>query len=198
MIEFIPETHTYLVDGVIVPSVTRIIRTVSGEDYSQVPPSVLDAKADYGTRVHAWLQAYFEKQPLPEITDMMKLSTDQVSELLESHDIETIYAEKAVNYGQRMAGTFDLLAKVDGLMTLIDHKTTAKFDKEYLEWQCGCYALCIMNTFGWEVKQCYCLWLPKGKKGELIRIHPKSAMEVEDLLKKYEANTKHSSAELPF
>lgn len=198
MIEFIPETHTYLVDGVIVPSVTQIIREVSGADYSSVPGAILNAKAYYGTKVHEWLQAYFEGGTLPEISELMKISTDQVPELMKDRNIRSEYTERAVHYSGRMAGTFDLLANMDGWETLIDHKTTAKYDPEYLAWQCGCYKLCIKKTLGITVDQCYCLWLPKGKAVQFIEVKPKTEEEVEELLQSYEANRKYSAKELPY
>lgn len=198
MIEFIPETHTYLVDGVIVPSVTQIIRKVSGADYSAVPGAILNAKADYGTAVHEWLQAYFEGNKLPKISELMKISTDQVPELLKNHKIQSKYTEQVVHYGDRMVGTFDMLANVDGKEALIDHKTTAKYDSDYLEWQCGCYKLCIKETLGIDIEQCYCLWLPKEKRVQLIEVKPKTEVEVKELLNNYEADQKHCAEELPY
>ena len=41
MVEFIEEGHIYLVDGVIVPSVTQILHRVFPEKYEGIPKEVL-------------------------------------------------------------------------------------------------------------------------------------------------------------
>ena len=44
--------HVYRLNGNIIPSVTKIIRTVAGKDLSHVPPDVLKKAADRGTAIH--------------------------------------------------------------------------------------------------------------------------------------------------
>lgn len=50
---FVPETHTYLVDGREVRSVTQILNDVGLINYDLVPQAVLDRKAQIGTAAHA-------------------------------------------------------------------------------------------------------------------------------------------------
>lgn len=49
---FIPETHTYLVDGVEVPSVTQVLRDSGILDYRFVNQEVLHRASRFGTAVH--------------------------------------------------------------------------------------------------------------------------------------------------
>ena len=56
MVEFIEDGHIYLVDGVIVPSVTQILHKVFPEKYEGIPKEVLNAKAVYGTDVHKYIE----------------------------------------------------------------------------------------------------------------------------------------------
>ena len=58
MIEFIPDYHVYLVDGIITPSATQIIRGLMGDMYSNIPQYILNAKADYGNTVHDLIERY--------------------------------------------------------------------------------------------------------------------------------------------
>ena len=51
-LEFFPETHTYLYDGLMLPSVSRILGTKYKNEYASVPPAVLDNAAQRGTAVH--------------------------------------------------------------------------------------------------------------------------------------------------
>ena len=57
MIEYIDEIHTYLIDGIIVPSVSQILHDkVFPDKYKGVPEKVLMAKAEYGTKVHSIIE----------------------------------------------------------------------------------------------------------------------------------------------
>ena len=49
IIEFIEETHTYLLDGVIIPSVSEII---SDDTYASIPPHILQFAATRGKAIH--------------------------------------------------------------------------------------------------------------------------------------------------
>ena len=51
-IEFIPETHQYIVDGKEVPSVTTILNYMSDVEYGKIPQATLDQAARRGTLVH--------------------------------------------------------------------------------------------------------------------------------------------------
>lgn len=51
-------THTYLVDGEEVPSVTTILQPLSNRAYSAVNPSVLEYARNRGTAVHEALEIY--------------------------------------------------------------------------------------------------------------------------------------------
>ena len=44
--------HVYRLNGEIIPSVTKIIRTVAGKDLSHIPPEILKKAAERGTAIH--------------------------------------------------------------------------------------------------------------------------------------------------
>ena len=44
--------HVYRLNGKIIPSVTKIVRTVTGQDLSHIPPDVLSSAAERGTAIH--------------------------------------------------------------------------------------------------------------------------------------------------
>lgn len=52
MLVFDEATHTYTVDGVVVPSVTQILSGACLYDFSMVAPDVLERKRQIGTAVH--------------------------------------------------------------------------------------------------------------------------------------------------
>jgi len=53
VIEFLEEPHIYLKNGVIVESVTTLLKKYKFKDkYSDVPSNILKAKAEFGSGVH--------------------------------------------------------------------------------------------------------------------------------------------------
>ena len=57
-LEYIEDDHIYLVDGVIVPSVTQILKKRFGGMYSHVDKITLGKAADAGTKVHKSIEEY--------------------------------------------------------------------------------------------------------------------------------------------
>ena len=52
MIEFIEETHTYLYEGIIIPSVSEILHFIFPDKYKNVDKEILYKKAIYGSKIH--------------------------------------------------------------------------------------------------------------------------------------------------
>ncbi|MEI3508773.1 MAG: hypothetical protein V8R01_06720 [Bacilli bacterium] len=61
-----------------------------------------------------------------------------------------------------MLGRSDIKASVNGKLAIIDIKTTAELDEDYVSWQTSYYELADE-----PVEELYCLWLPKGRLGKL-------------------------------
>src|SRR5687767_7346130 len=58
--EFDELTHTYRVDGQVVPSVTQILQALDIVDYSYIPPAVREAALLRGRKVH--IATHFDDQ----------------------------------------------------------------------------------------------------------------------------------------
>lgn len=65
MVDFDEQTHTYRLDGVVIPSVTQVLASMS--DFSWVNPAVLARKADIGRKVHKVCE-WWDKDELDEET----------------------------------------------------------------------------------------------------------------------------------
>lgn len=187
-IEFIESTHQYIVDGVLTPSVSEILKFIFPNKYSNVPASVLKAKAEFGTHVHEAIEKYENCEDV-ELTPMEEIVFEQYLELKEKYEIEPIEQETLVHFEDRYCGRLDMIANVNGVRSLVDIKTTAKVDKESLSWQLSMYkfAYLSVNPKGYFEKL-YCLWLPKGELGRLIEIEPKSINEILEVLDRYESH----------
>lgn len=180
-IEFIEENHIYLVNGIITPSVSDILKFLFPKKYANIPESILKAKSEFGTHIHEAIEAY-EKGKEPRLTDMERVTFNQYLKLKEEYQIKPITMEEIVHYEDRFAGRLDMTAYVLDEESLIDTKTTAKLDIESLEWQLGMYQL----AKGKKYKKCYCLWLPKKDLGQLVEIEPKIKDDILEVLDRYE------------
>jgi len=187
-IEFIPDTHQYLVDGVLVPSVTTIIKKILPDKYKGISTSILQKKAEYGTKGHSIIETIGSNlmndvEALEYIKELyqakyinqdMFISLREFIRLARKNNMDIIENESMVAYGHEFVGTLDMIADVKGKRSLIDIKFTQELDKEYLSWQLGMYSMASSEKF----KEYYCLWLPKGKMGKLEPIEIKTEEEI--------------------
>lgn len=184
MVEFIEETHQYLLNGILVPSVTQILKLVFPDKYKNIDERVLNDKAKYGTKLHECIEIIEKNKPKRPISYCKRYlgidiyqeeSLKQYLRLKEKYNIEVLENEKIVYYEDKYCGTLDIKAKVNGDTAIIDIKTTYELDKDYVAWQNSYYELADE-----EVDKLYCLWLPKGHLGDLYEV---DRIDKEKLLK---------------
>jgi hypothetical protein len=188
VIEFIEETHTYLVDGIEVPSATTILSaTVFKDKYSGIPQFVMDKAAQFGNGVHKAI----ETKDYAEISsnDLQLGCILDYQDLLKDNNVEEVGHEIITHYNLDYAGTCDLLIKVNGQLAIADIKTTSKLDKEYLSWQMSFYLYALydnglIDTL--DMKLHY-FWLPKPRygKAQFGEVPVKSREEVMELVRMY-------------
>lgn len=182
MIEFIEETHTYLVNGMIVPSVSQILRsTLFSKQYEGVPKFRLEQAAQFGTNVHKAI----ETDVTDDLSLVEKLCYDEWIKIKNKNNISVIAQEQVVHYEDKYCGTFDGLFEIDGKIYLNDFKTTYKLDKEYLSWQLSFYKLAYENMYDKKIDGLVAVWLPKKRIGEFVEIEIKSKEEVLELVDRY-------------
>lgn len=196
MVEYVEETHTYLIDGVIVPSVTQLLKYKFPNKYKDIPEQILNDKAEYGTRVHRLIEIINDKETgdnmavlatVKEFDYIIYNSLKQYIGMCVKYNIKPLSQEQIV-YNELLAGRYDMTAEVKEELSLIDIKTTAVLDKEYLSWQ-----LSIYNWLGkLKVKKLYCIWLPKKELGKLVEIDFKTDKEIEDLIKEWSENNENN------
>ena len=83
----------------------------------------------------------------------------------EKYNIVITDSEKRVHYLDKYAGTLDLKGYVNNKSAIIDVKTTYELDEIYVAWQDSLYELA-----DGKVDELYCIWLPKGRLGKLIKL----------------------------
>lgn len=173
-LEFDKETHTYIKDGIILTSVTQLLQELFPLKYENVPKEILNQKAEYGSYVHKLIEIIEKKKPknpLGYIRRYYKPNIYQEESLKdylnikEQFKIEITDSEKMISYKMLYAGTLDLKGYVNGKKAIIDIKTTYNLDELYVSWQNSLYELADE-----PVEELYCLWLPKGRLGKLIKL----------------------------
>jgi len=188
MIEFFEDTHTYVCDGIETPSVTNIITQLPQfiDMYKGIPKSILKRKAEYGDKVHEMVEQYAMTGEVPdyERKSYEGIAVKRYMQLAIENDIHGISTEQAVAYYDNeiplYAGKYDLLATVKGEKAIVDIKTTAKYEANYLSHQLTLYKLAIEQLLKEDINKAYCLWLPKKNLGRLIEVQfqePKGLLE---------------------
>lgn len=148
-VEFDPATHTYLVDGVKVPSVTQLVAPL-GADYDEpddFTEGILDAATDRGTTMHAYLEhrLYGGSREDFELPDMYAPYADAADLFLAEHEITPLAVETAMP-GNGFAGTPDLICEFDGETAIVDYKFVSQLAKSKVGAQLAGYAeLCREN-----------------------------------------------------
>lgn len=149
-LEYIDDSHTYLVDGIIVPSITQMIGARFKHKYDGVKTETLREAARKGTEVHEAVERYAilgEDSELPEVRGFKFLQ--------KNYGFKVIEAEKQVILCDDIpiaAGRFDLTLELDGEIGGADIKRTSVLDREYLALQLNLYRIAYMQTYGKEWK----------------------------------------------
>lgn len=149
-LEFDDEAHRYIVNGIITPSVSKLL-SLKFDDYPNVPKAVLQAAADRGTEMHKAIEVYEktgEESDLQEFRNYL---------LLKKHfKIENVENELPVAYFEDglpvFAGTIDQVCRIDGVPAINDFKRVSVPNKEKIAYQVNLYRLAYNQTFGVEVK----------------------------------------------
>lgn len=188
-IEFVEDIHCYLANGVIIPSVSDLIRFHFPDAYKGIPEKVLKRKADYGTKVHRLIEQFVNGEiTMDEIKSKkldpnIKIAVEQFEALRKEWCFYVKDMEQIVNYQGRYAGTFDIRTIDD---CLIDLKTTAELHEDWLALQLGLYQMAC----GIANETAYCIWLPKGKMAKVVAIKVTTPDVCLSILEDYE---KHNS-----
>ena len=150
-LEYIDETHSYLVDGVLIPSITQILKIKFGNKYAGVDKEVLNRAAEKGTEVHEAIEKLCktgEVEELKEVKNFMFLQKQYKFEVLENEvPIILFKDDKPI-----AAGRLDLVLKMDNAIGGGDIKRTSSLDKEYLAYQLNLYRIGYRQCYGveWE------------------------------------------------
>lgn len=183
-IVFNDENHTYLVDGVLTPSVTTIIKDILPAMYDNVPKRVLEKASQFGTKLHKATE--IDSSDGLDIYEQIAFREYNI--LLNKENIIPLRQEVFVCYDNPdypnnglpkvlFVGQTDMIGLVNKKRCLLDKKFTSKYHEEYLNWQLSMYELACYEKF----EELYCIHVPKKGIGELIK---SKRIKKEEILKK--------------
>lgn len=123
-LEFDDATHTYRLDGLVIPSVSAILGPLSKAKYAGISERTMDRAADKGTAVHNsienWIKFEIEDIPPEHIGyfNAFRAWWDEFRPEVVGSEVRICH--RLMRYG----GTADLVAYIGDELTLVDYKST--------------------------------------------------------------------------
>lgn len=144
-VEFIEETHQYIVDGVLVPCVSNIL-AYKFDDYVGVSKDVLERAAQRGTELHNIIERY---EKYGEVSDKREFKNYLF--LKKHYGWENLENEVPVLYEEDgkvlFIGTTDQVMSMRGKTYLNDFKRVCSPNKEKITCQLNLYKLGYEQTY---------------------------------------------------
>ena len=151
-LEYFDDDHLYMVDGIIVPSITQMLGIRFHGKYSGIPEDVLNKASELGTKVH---NAIYEwcvngtESDLPEVRGFKFLQKIYQFSVV-GNEVPVILF---VDDEPVAAGRLDLVLQNEiGELGLADIKRTSVLDKDYLFHQLNLYRLAFEESYGNKIE----------------------------------------------
>ena len=151
VLEYFDDTHTYLVDGIIVPSITQILKIKFKNKYSGVDQKVLNRASERGIEIHEAIEKLCktgEAEDLKEVKNFIFLQKQYKFNTIDN-EVPIILFREETPVG---AGRLDLVLEENNELGLGDIKRTSVLDKEYLAYQLNLYRIGYQQCYDKEIK----------------------------------------------
>ena len=151
VLEFYPETHTYLYEGLMLPSVSQILGMKYKNEYASVPPSVLNNAAQRGTAVHKAIENYNNSgydDGSEAVRNFKFLQKQYGFEVLDSELPIVIFKDDM----PIACGRLDMTMLMDGETGIADIKTVSVLNKDKIAYQLNLYRIGLMQSYGVDAK----------------------------------------------
>ena len=151
ILEYIDETHTYLYDGVVLPSITQLLKVKFGNKYNGIPKETLERAAEQGTAVHKAIEDYEQggyESALPELRNYKFLKKAYKFDCIQNEvPVVLFWNGEAV-----AAGRLDLVLTEGEKIGLGDIKRTSALDKNYLAYQLNLYRIAYQQCYDTQIE----------------------------------------------
>lgn len=160
-LEYIEESHIYLADGIIVPSITQAMKVKFGKKYEGIDNATLQNAANKGTEMHEAIQRYCEngeESEMKEVRNFKFLQKQYKFEVLKNEQPVILFDGNE----PILAGRLDMVIKMPitadrgnsykEVIGLADLKRTSTLDKDYLAYQLNLYRIAYQQCYGEEIE----------------------------------------------
>lgn len=150
-LEYFDDTHTYLYDGLMLPSVSQILGVKYRNDYASVPPAVLNNAAKRGTAVHKAIENFNVSgydDGSEAVRNFKFLQKQYGFEVLDSELPIVIFKDDM----PIACGRLDMTMIMDGETGIADIKTVSALNKEKIAYQLNLYRIGLMQSYGVDAK----------------------------------------------
>lgn len=150
-LEYFDETHTYLYEGLMLPSVSQILGMKYKNEYASVPSAVLNNAAQRGTAVHKAIENYNNSgydDGSEAVRNFKFLQKQYGFEVLDSELPLVIFKDDM----PIACGRLDMTMLMDGETGIADIKTVSSLNKEKIAYQLNLYRIGLMQSYGVDAK----------------------------------------------
>ena len=147
VIEYWEDSHLYICNGIILPSITTILKKKFGNKYQGVDERILEVASQKGTEMHQAIQDYEEDG----INDLNNRELQNYIFLKKHYKWQVIASEIPVilflDDVPVAVGRLDQIIEINGERGVNDFKRTAIFDKEYVAYQTNLYKIAYEQSY---------------------------------------------------
>ena len=150
-LEYFDDTHTYLYDGLMLPSVTQILGAKFRNDYASVPPAVLNNASKRGTAVHKAIENFNVSgydDGSEAVRNFKFLQKQYGFDVLDS-ELPIVIFKHDIPIA---CGRLDMTMMIDGQTGIADIKTVSALNKEKIAYQLNLYRIGLMQSYGVDAK----------------------------------------------
>jgi len=119
---------------------------------------IMTRAANRGTKFHSLVENYLQNKPITQMLDFDdKFRFEAYKKALAHVDNIRLMEAPLLSHVLKLAGTVDLVADFDGVLSVLDHKTSSKPKKK--EWitdyflQATCYSIAIEEIYNIKIPQ---------------------------------------------
>lgn len=161
-LEYIDETHTYLYEGIMLPSVTQIL-AYKYNDYANVPEYILQRAGERGTAVHKSIEVFNKTgvdDGTQQVHDFKFLQKQYGFEVLDS-ELPLVIFDNDIPVA---CGRLDMTVEMDGSVGIADIKTNATLNKDKIAYQLNLYRIGLKQSYNVDAKLLKIIHLRDGKR----------------------------------
>ena len=151
VLEYDDDSHTYIYEGLVLPSITEILQLKFGRKYDGVDTRIMTRAAEKGTLIHKAIENLCktgEVEDYKEVRNFLFLQKHYEFKVLDN-EIPVVLFKDDIPVA---AGRVDLVLEINNGMYLADIKRTATLDKEYLGYQLNLYRIAYQQCYGEKIK----------------------------------------------